>query len=99
MSTDTTNTFDVYVSENAMMEVHRGPHMTVMQTFGEDWTSAPLVQIHPHSPKQRTGTPVFAPRESRSLQVKPGISWSWGIVVAILASLCAWGLVALFARW
>jgi hypothetical protein len=96
MIAETDNTFDVYVSENAMMEIHRGPHMTVVQTFGEDWTSAPLVQIHPPSlMQQQTGTSVIAPRESRPLQAKPGINWSWGIGMAILASLCAWAILSL----
>jgi hypothetical protein len=95
MIVDTNNSFDVYVSENAMMEIHCGPNMTVVQTFGEDWTSAPLVQIHPPSLMQQQTGASTAPRKSRPLQVKPGISWSWGIVVAILASLCAWGILLL----
>jgi hypothetical protein len=95
MNTETVETLHVFVGMDTIRELHVLPGASVEQTFGEDWTSAPLVQIHPPSLMQQQTGASTAPRKSRPLQVKPGISWSWGIVVAILASLCAWGILLL----
>ncbi|MGA3168340.1 MAG: hypothetical protein ABSF14_19740 [Terriglobia bacterium] len=95
MITDAIEDFEVYVGEEAIREVHLTPNFSLMQTFGEDWTSTPIVQIHPLSPRQQlTGTSA-APRKFRPLLVKPGIEWGVGVVIAILASICAWGILSI----
>jgi hypothetical protein len=97
MITDAIEDFEVYVGEEVLREVHLTPNFSLTQTFGEDWTSAPLVQIHPLSPKQQmTGTSA-TPREFRPLLVKPGIEWGVGVAIAVLASLCAWAILSI--RW
>lgn len=45
----TSESFDVYVSDGVLLEVHRGPHMAVAQTHGVDWTCPPLVNVHPET--------------------------------------------------
>jgi hypothetical protein len=38
--------YEVYVNDAAIVEIHRGPHMTVAQAFGEDWTAQPAIHMH-----------------------------------------------------
>lgn len=38
--------YEVYVNAEAIIEINRGKHMTVAQTFGADWTAAPLIYTH-----------------------------------------------------
>jgi hypothetical protein len=40
------DSYDVYVHEGHLVEVHRGEHGTVAQIFGEDWNTQPMVQFH-----------------------------------------------------
>jgi len=38
---------EVLVTPDAILEINRGPHITVAQAHGIDWTAAPAVQLHP----------------------------------------------------
>lgn len=60
------NDDDVYVGTGSITEVHRGPHCTVAQAFGEDWTGAPCVHLHGQAftpPPSVTSSLVYGPEQ------------------------------------
>jgi hypothetical protein len=93
MNTETIEAFDVYVGADVIREIHHTPGVSVFQSFGEDWTNAPIVQIHPPSPKQQgPGTPALAPQESRPLQ-KCHYDRAFKVIILVLTGLCFWAML------
>jgi len=90
-----TENYEVYVNAEAIIEICRGPHMTVAQAFGEDWQASPAVHLHPAAlapcmpvvmrEPERTPPPAFKPP-------KPDKTFFY-FCVAILAWLCAWAIL------
>lgn len=72
---------EVYVSENALLEVTRGPHLTVAQAYGIDWQSAPMVNVHPASMRALT---QFQPKNRRRfVDWLVPIAFVFGVVGAV----------------
>jgi hypothetical protein len=77
--------FDVYVSEHAITEVCRTPHITTLQAHGEEWSAQPIVNIHGDSlgpPKPRLSPPAPEPK----LATQKNVAFWLAFCVAVIAA-------------
>ena len=83
---------DVYVGEETLLEVHRSSHLVVARSFGEDWESAPFIQIKASSLAPADEIPDN-PLESRPLQATPRYNAGFVICVLLLAAFTAFAIL------
>jgi hypothetical protein len=86
------SSYDVYVHEGHLVEVHRGEHGTVAQIFGEDWNTQPMVQFHAPALASVSepvplviSTPKFAADPNEGLHT--GLKISFAFVILLLFSV------------
>jgi hypothetical protein len=83
------SSYDVYVHEGHIVEVHRGEHGTVAQIFGEDWNTQPMVNFHPAAL-----APIIASPAPPAPAFKPLVERNYLLWAAI-----GFGFAALFGLW
>lgn len=81
---------EIFVGPDSLIEIQRGEKMTVVQVFGEDWSTPPNVTLHQQAvmpPKPAEPEPAAIMRQ---LDPEPRYNTGFLVVVMLLTGLCAW---------